>query len=190
MSPPVRWSVAVRPMPSQVRCGDAGVVVSMDTHVTAVLIDGLGHGDGAAAVADQAAAVATAHAALAPEALLRALDDALYGSRGAVASVLRLEAGVATFAGIGNVALTFAGQRPFGPVTVPGILGRRLRKVKSYSHELRAGDRMVLTTDGLSSRLDLAAATEPPEALARAMVERWGKATDDAGCIALCWQGA
>ncbi|RYE94934.1 MAG: hypothetical protein EOO75_00625 [Myxococcales bacterium] len=183
----MRWSVAVRPMPSQTRCGDAGVVVATEAFVTAVLVDGLGHGEGAAEVADLAVAVATAQAALLPSELLRALDVALTGSRGAVASVLRIEAGVATFAGIGNVSLAFAGHRPFGPVTVPGILGRRLRKVKTSSHELAPGDRLALYTDGVSSRLDLRSAAVAPEQLAHAVIERWGKATDDAGCIALGW---
>ena len=164
-------------------------VDAADHPVTAALVDGLGHGEAAADVADQAVAFVRAQASLAPETLLRALDAALVGSRGAVASVLRVEAGLVSFAGIGNVSLSFAGQRPFSAVSVPGILGRRVRKVRSFSHSLSPGDRLVLTTDGISSALDLASCREEPEALADAVIRRWGKATDDAGCLALCWQG-
>ncbi len=185
----VRWSLAVRPLPSQLRCGDAGVVIVTSSFVTAALVDGLGHGDLAAEVAEQAVDVVRAEATLAPEALLRALDAALAGGRGAVASVVRIEGGVATFAGIGNVGLTFAGRRPFAPITVPGILGRRLRKVRSFSHELSPGDRLVMTTDGMASHIDLAAAREEPEALAGALLARWARPTDDAGCLALTWPG-
>jgi membrane-associated protease RseP (regulator of RpoE activity) len=151
------YGVAVRPMRGETRSGDAAAVVVREGFVMAVLIDGLGHGVGAAEVAEQALAVAVARAELRPEALLREMDEALVRSRGAVASVLRLEpgagGGLASFAGVGNVGLCFRGKAPFAPVSMPGILGRRVRKVRAFEHALSRGDLLVLYTDGLSSRI-------------------------------------
>ena len=187
------YGIAVRPLRGETRSGDAAAVVVKDGFVTAILIDGLGHGAGAAEVAEQALALSVARADLRPEALLREVDDALIRSRGAVASVLRLEptpsGGLASFAGIGNVGLCFRGQKPFAPVSMPGILGRRVRKVRAFEHTLSKGDLLVLYTDGLSSRLDLSELTGETSAMAQTLLERFGKGTDDAGCVVLRWEG-
>jgi hypothetical protein len=189
----IQHGIAIRPMPGETRSGDAASVVVREGFVTAILIDGLGHGVGAAEVADHAIQLAEAQAELRPEALLRALDEALIRSRGAVASVLRLEratgGGLASFAGIGNVGLSFRGQRPFAPVSMPGILGRRVRKVRSFEHSLSRGDLLVLYTDGLSSRLELGDLAGEPPSMAASLVARFGKSTDDAGCVVLRWDG-
>lgn len=189
----VTYGVAVRPLPGESCSGDAALVVEGEGFLTAILIDGLGHGPGAAQVAEQARALGAARARLHPEALLRELDNGLIGSRGAVASVLRLErserGGEASFAGIGNVTLTFRGRAPFAPVSTPGILGRRVRKVRAFRHDLAPGDLLVLSTDGLSSRLDLEGLTGAPQAMAETLLSRFGKPSDDAGCVVVSWEG-
>src|SRR6185369_4005108 len=65
-------------------CGDGCVALTSAEAATFVVVDGLGHGPGAAEAAGAALrAAARTDAAAAPEALLEAMHRALHGSRGA-----------------------------------------------------------------------------------------------------------
>ncbi len=188
------YGVAMRPIPGEPVSGDAYAVVEGQGFTTVLVIDGLGHGAGAAEAAARARALGVAAAEAQPEALLRTMDTGLVGTRGAVASVLRVEpkgsAARVSFCGIGNVGLSFQGRRAFGPISTPGILGRRVRKLSVFEHELAFGDRLALFTDGISSRFELAALPEEPQLAAEALLAQHGKPTDDALCLVLRWERA
>ena len=57
----------------------------------------------------------------------------------------------ATFVGVGNVELAAVTEDRARPVPVPGVVGGRLRKVTEMRMALRAGDLLVLYTDGIST---------------------------------------
>ena len=166
-------------------CGDACVIVATARGTLLCVADGLGHGPSAREAADLACAHVRAHADDPLDALLRGVDRALAGSRGAVVSVLALDpgAGHASFAGVGNVELHAVSRTRIASPTTPGILGRGLRHVRVWEHALSPGDLLVLTSDGLENHFDLQALSHlAPQAIADALVAGFHKKHDDATC--------
>jgi negative regulator of sigma-B (phosphoserine phosphatase) len=182
----VRVGTAFRPAAGCRACGDVCVVVPFAEGTLLCLADGLGHGDAAHAAAQVACEHARAHAGEGLESILRGMDAALSGMRGAAVSVLAIQpgAGRALFAGIGNVELRAVARERIAPPMCPGIVGRGLRKVRVSEHPLADGDLLVLFSDGISSRFDLdELAHLEPQALAEGVVARHHKAHDDACCM-------
>lgn len=177
---------AQRPRTGETACGDVGAVIPFSRGVLLCLADGLGHGVDAQASADEACRYARAHAEAPLEALLRGIDVALRGMRGAAVSVLAIHAaeGRAQFAGIGNVELRAVARAHVAPPTMPGIVGQRIRGVRVWEYPLATGDLLVLATDGISSRFDLSELAHlEPQALADAIVGQHHKSHDDASCL-------
>ncbi len=169
--------------------GDDAAAVAIDDALGIAIADGLGHGEAARAASRLAISVFRRSAARPLDEILRSCDVALEGTRGAAMSILRIERGRLVHAGIGNVQIhLYAQQR--GPTALftgsPGVLGSRHAKAKIRIEETPLPERHLLVafTDGLSSRLD---ATEEPEAflappltVAQRLLDRFGKAHDDA----------
>ena len=64
-----------------------------------------------------------------------------------------------------------------------GVLGGAYRPARAQSLDFAVGDLLVMHTDGVRSRFDLAPLRSlPPDELARAVVSTHGKTTDDAAC--------
>jgi len=169
-------------------CGDVCAVVPSASGTLLCLADGLGHGDAAHAAAQVACDHARAHEGEALEPLLRGMDAALSGTRGAAVSLLAIQPGArrALFAGVGNVELRAVARERIAAPTLPGIVGRGLRKVRVWDNPLAEGDVLVLFSDGISSRFDLDAlvlAHLAPQALAEALLAGYNKAHDDASCM-------
>ncbi len=185
--------VAQRPADGETLCGDAYVIVPRGRRTLVALADGLGHGPEAA----RAAQAFCSHAGAAPDAplevILASADRAVAGTRGVAASLLRLDPpGHAEFAGVGNVVLRVVGRAPVHPLSVAGILGRRnARKIRCERFAVEQGDVLVMFTDGVSGRwgpADLGA--DPPDRLARALLDRHGRSHDDATCVVVRWDRA
>jgi serine/threonine protein phosphatase PrpC len=167
-------------------CGDASTVVASAQGTLLCVADGLGHGPNARAAADIACAHVAAHADTPVDVLLRELDRALAGTRGAALSLLTLEpaGGRVLFAGIGNVELHALARAHIASPTTPGILGRGFKSVRVWEHPLAEGDLFVLTSDGVSSQFDLQVfAHLEPQAIAEAIVAGFHKKHDDASCV-------
>jgi phosphoserine phosphatase RsbX len=180
--------LAQRPKAGESVSGDGVVVVADGPRKLIGIVDGAGHGPQAAAVAGLFVSFVTAHAAEPLDAIFTGAHAALAGSRGAAATLLRVDedASQLEFAGVGNVNLVARAAAPIHPVPQAGILGRRCRTVRVLPFTVARGDTLVLFTDGVSSRFDLAAFLHlDPEAMARAIVAAHGADHDDATCIAL-----
>ena len=125
--------------------------------MTVGVVDGLGHGPAAAEA--RRAAVEVLERGNAPDSigLLRELDARLRTTRGAVASVARIDGwsrGL-DFAGIGNVSCRLFdddGNRAL--LSHPGILGAggQQRRQRPVSDRWRHPATMVMHTDGITSR--------------------------------------
>ncbi|WP_223782961.1 SpoIIE family protein phosphatase [Myxococcus sp. AS-1-15] len=179
----VRLAVAhlTRPKPGEVENGD-GVVVRSGSGVTLLaVVDSLGHGP-AAALATAAATQCLTRMPLTSsvEELVAALHVALKHGRGSAVMLALFDGSVLHAAGVGNVELRTLGTRvPVLPT--PGILGQSFRTLRTVSTPLLPKDRLVLFSDGLSFRLDLEQVRDqPPDAACAVLLERFGRATDDA----------
>lgn len=139
----------------EAQSGDAVFVRLEEIGGVFAVIDGLGHGEHAAA-ASQAALDALRQAP--PEERVAALIDrvhvALRGTRGAAGMICTVREGRLEGCGVGNVDLVSAGTRV--PVLLsPGILGGSIAKCRIFEARLAPKDRLVLFSDGISPRFDL-----------------------------------
>lgn len=143
------------PYPGLPVCGDAWRVHESGQHATLIVCDGLGHGEGA-----QAAARAVVDAfALGPEeplpAILASADRAARATRGAAATIVRVDlaAREATIAGIGNVtAWIIDGESVRQLVTQHGTLGQAVPRVREERYAFPSGAHLVVCSDGLKTR--------------------------------------
>jgi hypothetical protein len=157
--------------------------------VLLAVIDGLGHGEGAAAAARSAAAVLRQRAREPLVPLVQHCHEALRRTSGAVMSlaVFQPGEGVLTWLGVGNVEgirlRADAGPRPARDAVVQrgGVVGYRLPPLRASVLSVAPGDTLILATDGIRSgfaeRLD---PSGPPQQIADDIFHRYAKDTDDA----------
>ena len=148
-----------RAMTGETACGDAWASRVDAGQTSLLLVDGLGHGELAAAAANRAVrAFETELGDLPPARALQRLDEALRGTRGAAAAIVRIDAAATTltFAGIGNIAAWIDdGERRRSLVSAPGIVGSFRRMTREVQVPLTAGALVVLHSDGLTSKWSL-----------------------------------
>ncbi|MFG2573760.1 SpoIIE family protein phosphatase [Streptomyces sp. NPDC048481] len=136
--------------------GDAWTCVRAGHLLTLMLADGLGHGPDAALASTAAAEAVRGSGHLPPAELLRRLDDALRGTRGAAAAVAQLDAraGRLRFCGVGNVGARLReGDSWRHLLSRPGIVGTHRPRTLPETEAAWGPDRLlVLHSDGLPSR--------------------------------------
>jgi hypothetical protein len=168
-------------------CGDSFVIEHRNGTVLAAVVDGLGHGYESSVAAERAVEVIRACADLSVEAILRRCHQELRVTRGAAVGLLKVrEGGEGEFCGIGNIEVQALHGRSPSVFCLAGIVGHNVRVSKTMTVTMRPGDIYCLTSDGVSSRGNLKACLPgSPEAVARRIVEHWGKAHDDATAVVL-----
>jgi len=185
----VHWGVATLALQGQVESGDLHLVQAVKDGVLIAVLDGLGHGEEAAAAARLAVATLERHAEEPPLSLLQRCHVALKESRGVVMSLARFDAprGTMTWLGVGNVegVLHHADWSERSAraslITRGGIVGSEVPAVQAAVIPVNAGDVLVFATDGIGSGfLSDVSAREEPQRLADQILARHGKGTDDA----------
>lgn len=138
-----------RPCAGETRAGDAVVVrVDDETNVLA-LIDVLGHGPRAADAADRAAEfLRTTAVHEGVRAMLEGLHRLLHASRGAAATICLLNPRGLEACGVGNVGVRVYGS-PASIVPSPGVIGGRMRQLRTFKAELQPNTRILLYSDGI-----------------------------------------
>jgi negative regulator of sigma-B (phosphoserine phosphatase) len=173
----------------EVNSGDLAVFAPYDLGGLAAVIDGLGHGDDAAAASAIAERVIHEHASAPPADLLQRCHQALRKSRGVVltAAWFDLEAMELSWAGVGNVearlvrgAATY-GDRHDSALVLGGVVGYNLPPVRPTRTELLPGDAVAFATDGIEADYSSSLTPGlPAQRLAERILSRHGRATDDA----------
>jgi hypothetical protein len=178
---------AQRPYAGETVCGDAYSVVDGERTLIA-LADGLGHGPAAAEAANAFCRFAAERPSTGLRALMTLASDEIAKTRGAAAALLRIDLprGELEFAGVGNIEVRAVSREPIKPVSVAGIVGRRMRKVRVFGYPVHRGDLLIAFTDGISSRLSLTDYAELDEqSLADRVMADHGKLHDDATCVVI-----
>lgn len=186
----IDWAVCATAYPGQLRSGDAFLVQKTGSGVLIAVVDGLGHGDEAADVAEQALASVRKTAEHSLAGSLTACHRALRGSRGVVMTLVSMDAdrGTLSWVAIGNVdAAVLRPARGGGPTqrwSVPlrgGVVGDRLPEVRESTAALADGDTFVAATDGMSrSFLEGIDLSQDADRLARDLHTTYARADDDA----------
>ncbi|MEN9935580.1 MAG: hypothetical protein RLZZ387_2159 [Chloroflexota bacterium] len=182
----IEWGAVCRAKQGQQTSGDTYLVHDQGAGRTLVsVIDGLGGGEEAARAARIAEALYRERADHPLQDLVRQSHTALHATRGAVASLLRLdEPGRAmTYVGVGNIGAHVYSRQPIKPISKNGILGYRLPTLLELRYSYEPGDIFVLFSDGVSSQFGqdpLIDIRQPPQQVAEQILARYGKHTDDA----------
>lgn len=160
LEPRLVWGAVCVPMRGEEVSGDAWAVNEAPGRSTLLVVDGVGHGPHAFDAAQQARALFHRRSGAGPESFLRALDQALRGTRGAAAMAVDISwpGREMRYAGVGNIAgmLLPPGQKGSGLVSHPGMLGQATGHVHEYTCRWPDNALLVVHSDGLSNRWDLA----------------------------------
>jgi negative regulator of sigma-B (phosphoserine phosphatase) len=145
------------------------------------VIDGLGHGHGAHDVSRAAAEyLSNLSAAASIRGLMEGLHDHLSGSRGAAATLCLLIHDKLEVCAVGNVELRCV-ETQVPLMFSPGILGMRVQKFRCCEAVLKPRSRIVIFSDGISTRLRHEELRPlPPQEACKQLVDRYRRAEDDA----------
>jgi negative regulator of sigma-B (phosphoserine phosphatase) len=162
--------------------GDA-VLVRKDIsgNVLLSVIDGLGHGPGAAEAsraAIQCLEAVSLHGSVLD--VMRAVHEALRGTRGAVGTLCIVSGQKIEACAVGNVQLMCAScSVPL--ILSPGVLGQTVPKFRVGESQLKAGARIALVSDGVSTRFRLEELQHlAPAEACKAIIDRHRRLDDDA----------
>ncbi len=187
----VTYASMIRPCPGERVSGDAVVTKTLEHGLFVAIIDVLGHGAEAHEVALVIDTFLGRYGSSDIAGVMTRLHQQLKGTRGAAVGLCAID--YATFqldyVGIGNTALRCFGNKETRFVSQHGVLGQNMRTPKSQTLLLQPGDTVVLYTDGVSDRFTSedypGVMRHPPQEVASKIVARFGKAHDDAACLAV-----
>jgi anti-sigma regulatory factor (Ser/Thr protein kinase) len=178
------------PFPGERYCGDAWACHETPERLVVLLVDGLGHGLDAAEAAREAIATFRKRQDLAPGEILDYLHDALKKTRGAVAAVaeIRPQEGALVYAGIGNIsAVVLAAGNSRSLVSHNGTLGMVTARIQEFRVPWAPDAILVLHSDGLQSRWDLAAypglLARHPAMIGGTLLRDFRRTRDDASVV-------
>lgn len=181
------WAVAGRPLTGEDSSGDLALVTARRDGTLVAVVDGLGHGDEAAAAARLAVGTLRDHADDDLDTLLQRCHDALRQTRGAVMALgVARDDGSLRWTGVGNIqALVVRTDRAGAPahehaLMLGGVLGMRLPAIRPRETVLAPGDLIVLATDGIVGSFADALGAGPPRRTAERILARHASARDDA----------
>ncbi len=188
------WSVEIaaasRPAAGMTANGDGWMARDDDGRLLVALADGLGHGEEAARAAQKAIAYIEQHHRQSLTEIMQGCHEEVRDTRGIVLGLARFDprAGTLTYAGTGNTGIQLAGPNPARPISLSGIVGYTLRRVREETFPCAPGDLIVMYTDGISERFDLEALLRRrPDLreLAETLLGEYGRENDDATVIGI-----
>lgn len=194
----IDWSVAARPMIGQPVSGDLHVVAPFKGGFLLAVIDGVGHGNEAHAVAATAAEVLKKNSGDSVITLVKRCHHALAETRGVVMTLASVDvpANTLTWMGVGNVeARLFRAEAEVNHLCEHillrgGLIGLQLPAVQAALIPLMPGDLLVFATDGIhpgfEARINL---TETPKQIANRILNQHFKGTDDALVLVVRYTG-
>jgi anti-sigma regulatory factor (Ser/Thr protein kinase) len=181
------------PKAGEEACGDDWGMYEGPEFTNIFVVDGLGHGVSAADCAVLAMQAFYRAPGEEPVGILENVHAALRASRGAAVAVARLDSRerIVRFAGIGNIAGAI--QHPQGlrqMISVPGISGHDMRRVREFTYAWPEGAIVLLYSDGLASHWSLDSyaglLSRDPSLLAGVLYRDWSRGRrDDTTVIAV-----
>ncbi|MEX3961886.1 ATP-binding protein [Paraburkholderia sp. EG286B] len=201
------------PHPGEEVSGDGWRAQADQSGLTLALADGLGHGAEAHVAAVAALDVLRRRAGLAPAALMELSHAALRPTRGAALALVRIDLarGALAFCGTGNIsAVAYGAGRPidnrvsgghthrpasaapsarecYQLVSRNGIVGHTMRGIQEFELTWSENALLVLHSDGIATRWDLAAwpglANQPAVVIAAVLYRDFARRRDDATVV-------
>jgi len=140
-------------------CGDNYFLQINSVQSLYMVVDGLGHGPGAAEAADEAVAVVSQSAGEPTSEIITRVHNALKKTRGAAMSVAVVDHDrrIVTYAGVGNISCNLLhGVTSRSLVSQNGTLGAVLPRVpQEYTYPIEPNTILLMFSDGLGSKASL-----------------------------------
>ncbi len=180
----VEYGVAKHAHVGEGESGDTHMVCCNQNGVLIAVIDGIGHGEGAAEVARTAAALLRNSADEPVISLVERCHEKLKGTRGVVLSVafVSFEQKMMTWIGVGNVqGMLVRANANNGHMQEPlllraGVVGSRLPSLQASVLPVSQGDTVVFTTDGIQNDFSTSlSARENPQRAADRILNKFRK---------------
>jgi phosphoserine phosphatase RsbX len=176
-----------RPKSGETSNGDAVVVTRYEGGVLVAIVDALGHGPRAEAVAKLAHDHIIGTYPAFPEEgvvdVMRGLHSALRGTRGACATLCLIRGRALEACGVGNVEMRCIGAS-VPVVLTPGIVGVQLRHPRAFSGVLPPSAWCFLFSDGISRRAPFAELSKlTPHDACQSLMRKHRHSHDDASVI-------
>ncbi len=183
------------------QCGDYAYVRSDGAYLCVALIDVLGHGPDARKVAEMIVAYLEERDFSNLALLLEGLHRHIFGTRGAVAALCRLDVntGRLSYSGIGNIVVKIFGGHPLRMVLRDGVVGFGRIKPQVAHVTLHPDDILTLFSDGIrefagsASCIERSLGTQGTQAaqgipgtaeeMVSSIMKNCAKESDDASCI-------
>jgi phosphoserine phosphatase RsbX len=187
--PIIEYGVAAYALPGQSESGDRHLIRHRSNGVLVAAIDGLGHGDEAAAAARLAVSVLENSRDESVISLLQRCHQNLRGTRGVVMSMAFIDAslGHMTWIGVGNVQGlllrhgAIRGSAHEELLLRAGVVGAQLPPLQAAVLPLTHGDALIFATDGVRSEFsEDVSALEPPQKCADRVLAAYCRKNDDA----------
>ena len=180
-----------RPCSGERVSGDTVVIEHRDNVLFLAMVDALGHGPQANAVANQAERFLRNHWSSDVLDTMHRLHSELKGTIGAGAGLCVVDRVFrkVRYTGVGNTVLRTFGTRPTRLISSDGIIGSRFRTPALQTAPLNESGIILLYTDGISDRFDVEQYPQihyhSASVIARKIVASFGKPYDDATCMAI-----
>lgn len=186
----LEWSVASRAKPGEQTSGDLSVVIPYPEGTLVAVIDGLGHGENAAAAADAARKALAREPSDTVIGHIKRCHDALGDTRGVAMSLATIDSRRAalTWISVGNVEGLVVQPGADEHVTRSrlitrgGVVGSALPQLRAEVILVVPGDLLIFATDGVDQSFGDAFAKDsrPASEIADTILAQFGKKTDDA----------
>ncbi len=198
-TPLIEWGVATLTPSGHTESGDRQMVAMLPNGILMAVVDGLGHGAEAAEAAQLAVRTLEMCAQESVISLVKRCHERLRGTRGAVMSLVSINAleGTMTWVGVGNVEGKLLRANPHISPQVEflllrgGVVGSQLPPLYAAILPIEAGDTLIFFTDGIRSGFVQGISPgKPPQQIADHILTHHSKGTDDALVLVARYLGA
>jgi anti-sigma regulatory factor (Ser/Thr protein kinase) len=191
------FGVVSIPVRGETALGDGHLAIPGTRRSLYMVVDGLGHGQGAAEAAEEAIRVVLASAGETLADMLAAAHDALKKTRGAAMSIAVAdhEQRILTYAGVGNVGgLLVTGSTVRSLSSQNGTLGAAMPRVcQELTFPIESQTLLIMHSDGLASRTAISPYTgiqgRHPALIAGLLYRDFTRKRDDATVLVARMEG-
>jgi phosphoserine phosphatase RsbX len=200
---PLDWGVATFTPSGHGESGDRHAVITSAEKAVVGVVDGLGHGNDAAAAAKVAVRALEENADQPIISLLNRCHESLRPTRGVVMDVAFLNSrdNTLTWLGVGNVQgvlyRAHGAAKPRYEYLLPcrGVVGSQFERPIASLLPISPGDTLIFSTDGVYNDFTVEAelALVPnasPQRVAERVIARYAKGTDDALVLVARYRGS
>lgn len=157
-APDRRIGISQHSLHNDPACGDVWHLAFDGARISALVIDGLGHGEEAEHAARAGEKTFAQSPFDSPLVLLEDIHLSMIGTRGGALAIAQFDgsADALRFVGIGNIgAFLIAPDKSRGLASHPGIVGGQYRKAQPFDYAQVNGQLLIMYSDGLQSRWNL-----------------------------------